>query len=331
MVFGFTRTYFQVDLDAPRRVVAFLRSLLPGKRIDELYTVLGYHKHGKREFYQALVRTLRQPGARFERAEGVRGMVMVVFALPPMNVVFKVIKDRADPPKTVTRREVIEKYRFVFGQEYGGRLADTQEFEDLSLPREAFPAEVREELLTQAAESVRESGDWLVFDHLYTERRMTPLDLYLRQAPPDHAERAVIDFGRAIKELAGINVFPGDMLAKNFGVTRHGRVVFYDYDEIGALDACTFRQIPTSTTVEEEMAAEPWFSVREGDVFPEEFERFVRLPGRLHEVFLAHHGDLFTPEYWNAARRRVVTEGISEPAPYPRERRLRRDGDGVAA
>jgi isocitrate dehydrogenase kinase/phosphatase len=296
--------------------VAFLRSLLPGKRLDEIYTVLGYHKHGKREFYQELVRTLEESGARFEVAEGVRGMVMVVFALKPLNVVFKVIRDRAVPPKQVTRREVMEKYELVFRQEYGGRLADTQQFEDLSLPADAFDPEVRDELLLHAADTVRQVGDWLVFDHLYTERRMTPLDIHLRGAPAADARQAVIDFGMAIRELAGINVFPGDMLAKNFGVTRHGRVVFYDYDEIVPLDTVVFRTLPEPTTYEQEMAAEPWFPVREHDVFPEEFERFLRFQPPLHEYFMGRHGELFTAAYWQDVQERVARDGVSEQPPY---------------
>jgi len=322
MVFGFTRTYFHAALPAPRRAVAFIHSILPNKRLDELYAVLGHHKHGKREFYQQLVRTLRIPGARFEPAAGAKGLVMAVFSLPEMNVVFKVIKDRADPPKNVTRREVQEKYRFVFSREYGGRLADTQEFEDLALPVSAFEPELAEELLRVASETVRRRGERLVIAHAYTERRMRPLDLYLRDAAPEAARAAVLDFGTALKELAGINVFPGDMLAKNFGVTRHGRVVFYDYDEIGPLDGLRFRKIPEAQTVEDEMSAEPWFSVGAGDVFPEEFERFLRFPEPLHAAFLDRHGELFTAEFWEATRARVASEGIREPAPYPEERRL---------
>jgi isocitrate dehydrogenase kinase/phosphatase len=322
MIFGFTRTYFQVDLPAPGPAVAFLRSLLPGKRLDELYTVLGHHKHGKREFYQELVRVLTSPGVRFEPAEGVRGMVMVVFGLPPMNVVFKVIRDRAAPPKQVTRAEVRARYEFVFRQEYGGRLADTQEFEDLALPAGAFAPAVREELLAEAGETVRREGAWLVFAHVYTERRMTPLDLFLREAPPEAARAAVVDFGQAIRDLAGIAIFPGDMLAKNFGVTRHGRVVFYDYDEVVPLDSCTFRAIPPPRTEEEELAPEPWFPVREGDVFPEEFERFLRFPDPLHGHFLARHRDLFSAAWWRAVQDRVRREGLREPAPYPARRRL---------
>lgn len=328
IVFGFTRSHFQVDLDAPRPIVGFLSSLLPAKRVDELYTVLGYHKHGKREFYQALHRVLGQPGVRFEPAEGVRGMVLVVFTLKPLNTVFKVIRDRCVPPKQITRREVRAKYQFVFLQEHGGRLADTQEFEDLTLPIGAFHPEVLAELETEAGDSVRRWRDQLRLSHLYTERRMAPLDVYLRSASPEAARAAVLDFGRAIKELAGINVFPGDMLAKNFGVTRHGRVVFYDYDEVSPLTDCAFRAMPAPRDEDDVLAAEPWFSVGEGDIFPEELERFLRFPETLHREFVAEHGDLFTADYWNRVKASVSSAGVIEPAPYGVERRLDADERG---
>lgn len=328
IVFGFTRSQFHVDLAAPRQAVAFIRSLIPAKRVDELYTVLGYHKQGKREFFQALERLMTQPEARFEPAPGVPGMVMVVFALPPLNAVFKVIKDRPDPPKSVTRRQVRERYHYVFVTEHGGRLADSQEFEGLSLPAGAFAPEVRDQLVREAARSVTARGDRLLISHLYTERRMTPLDVYLRTADPARARAVVVDFGRAIRDLAGINVFPGDMLAKNFGVTRHGRVVFYDYDEISALTECRFRELPAPRTEEDELAAEPWYPVRDGDVFPEEFERFLRFPEPLHAAFRAEHAELFAPAFWRAVQDRVSRGDLTEPPPYSADRRLAPDGAG---
>jgi isocitrate dehydrogenase kinase/phosphatase len=322
IVFGFTRSYFQVDVERPSAAVSFLHSLLPTKRIDELYTVIGHHRHGKREFYQTLHRALADPDATFEPVEGVRGLVMICFALRPMNAVFKVIRDRAVPPKQTTPKEVKAKYQFVFLTEHGGRLADTQEFAGLSLPKRAFAGPVEEELRREARDTVRDEGDHLAFAHLYTERRMTPLDVYLRTASRDAARAAVVDFGQAIKDLAGLNIFPGDMLAKNFGVTRHGRVIFYDYDEICRLTDCTFRSLPTARSYEDEVAGEPWFSVRDSDVFPEELEPFVRFPDPLHEAFLERHADLFLPAYWNDARGRVEAGVITEPPPYRPEHLL---------
>ena len=247
---------------------------------------------------------------------------MLAFLFKPMNAVFKVIRDRPVPPKQVSRREVIDKYQFVFLTEHGGRLADTQEFAGLSLPDRAFTDSVRAELVADAQETAQVVGDHWVFSHLYTERRMTPLDVYLRSAPVADARAAVIDFGRAIKDLAGINIFPGDMLPKNFGVSRHGRVIFYDYDEICPLTDCTFRVIPEARTFDDEMASEPWFSVRESDVFPEEFEPFLRFRDPLHDTFRDHHQELFTASYWNEAQSRVRGGEVIEPAPYSPERLL---------
>jgi isocitrate dehydrogenase kinase/phosphatase len=239
-----------------------------------------------------------------------------------MNSVFKVIKDRPDPPKTVSRREVLAKYQFVFLQEHGGRLADSQEFEGLAMPKRAFEPPVLDELTRLARDTVTERGENLVFSHLYTERRMTPLDVYLRQVGPDQARAAVLDFGQAIKDLALLNIFPGDMLTKNFGITRHGRAVFYDYDEICPVTACAFRNFPRPRSEEDELAAEPWYPVHDGDMFPEEWERFLRFPEPLHREFLHHHGDLFTTGYWNDVIGRLSSGEISEPAPYSAIRRF---------
>jgi isocitrate dehydrogenase kinase/phosphatase len=316
IVFGFSRSYFHVDVEAPRSVVGYLASLLPSKRLDELYSVIGYHRHGKREFYQALHHTLADPEVMFEPIEGVPGLVMLAFVLKPLNVVFKVIRDRSAPPKQITRKEVMAKYEFVFRHEHGGRLADTQEYTGLAVRKSAFAPKLLEEISREAREAIVVNGDRVVLRHAYTERRMTPLDVHLREAPPEAARAAVIDLGRAIKDLAGLNLFPGDLLPKNFGVTRHGRIIFYDYDEISSLIDCNFRAIPVASSYEDEVAAEPWFSVGPADVFPEEWERFIRFPEPLHAEFRRHHADLFTAEYWNGVRSRVESGGVIDPPPY---------------
>lgn len=316
IVFGFTRSYFHVDVEAPRSVVGYLASLLPSKRRDELYSVIGYHRHGKREFYQALHHTLADPTVMFEPIEGAPGLVMLAFVLKPLNVIFKVIRDRCGPPKQITRKEVMAKYEFVFRHEHGGRLADTQEYTGLAVRKSAFAPALLEEIDREAREAIAITGDQVVFKHAYTERRMTPLDVHLREASPEAARTAVIDLGRAIKDLAGLNLFPGDLLPKNFGVTRHGRIVFYDYDEISTLTDCHFRPIPTASRYEDEIAAEPWFSVGPADVFPEEWERFIRFPEPLHAEFRRHHADLFTADYWTAVRDRVEAGGVIDPPPY---------------
>jgi isocitrate dehydrogenase kinase/phosphatase len=325
VVFGFSWTYFRVETPRPRALVEFLSSIMPHKQVNELYTTIGYNKHGKTELYRGLLRHLEEPDARFAFVEGDEGMVMAVFTLPSFNVVFKIIKDSFGAPKNTTRQAVMDKYQFVFVRDRVGRLADAQEFEHLEFPRRCFPEDLLGYLLRVAGATVRIEGDRVVVRHLYTERRVTPLNLFLRDAGSSSAREAVIDFGNAIKDLAAANIFTGDMLAKNFGVTRHGRVICYDYDELGLLSECQFRRIPPPATLEEEFAAEPWFYVGDEDVFPEEFEAFLVPPGQLRDAFLQVHHDLLDIKFWQGTQRRLAQGEVVDVFPYRRDARLQRN------
>jgi len=328
VVFGFSWTYFRVDSPRPRALVEFLGSIMPIKPVNELYTAIGYNKHGKTELYRSLMRHLEEPEARFAFAEGEEGMVMAVFTLPSFNVVFKIIKDTFGAPKNTTRRAVMEKYHFVFVRDRVGRLADAQEFEHLEFPRRCFPEDLLAYLLKVAGTTVRVEGDRVVVRHLYTERRVVPLNLFLRDAEGDNARDILIDYGNAIKDLAAADIFTGDMLAKNFGVTRHGRVICYDYDELCLLSQCRFRRIPAPASLEDEFAAEPWFYVAEEDVFPEEFKAFLVPPGGLREAFLAEHGDLLELDFWQGVQRQLAQGEVVDVFPYRRDARLQRSDTG---
>jgi isocitrate dehydrogenase kinase/phosphatase len=331
VVFGFSWTYFRVDAPRPRALVDFLGSIMPLKQINELYTSIGYNKHGKTELYRGLLRHLEQPEARFAFVEGDEGMVMAVFTLPSFNVVFKIIKDSFGAPKNTTRRAVMDKYQFVFVRDRVGRLADAQEFEHLEFPRRCFPDDLLAYLVNVAGSTVRVDGDRVIVRHLYTERRVTPLNLFLRDANTEAAKATVIDYGNAIKDLAAADIFTGDMLAKNFGVTRHGRVICYDYDELCLLSECRFRRIPPAASIEEEFAAEPWFYVGEQDVFPEEFNAFLVPPGELRDAFLEAHGDLLELAFWQGVQRRLAEGEVVDVFPYRREARLQRQREGGEA
>ncbi|MBX6366007.1 MAG: bifunctional isocitrate dehydrogenase kinase/phosphatase [Gemmatimonadetes bacterium] len=322
VVFGFTRSYFHVEAARPSAVVDFLRSLMPHRRPDELYTAVGFNRHGKTELYRALMRHLAETDARFELAPGARGMVMCVFTLPSFNVVFKLIKDRFAAPKRITRSGVIEKYQFIFVRDRVGRLADAQPFERLEFRRECFSEELLRELRDVAAKTVSIDDERVVLEHLYTERRVVPLNLYLAERTGDAALDAILDYGQAIKDLAAANIFPGDMLLKNFGVTRHGRVIFYDYDEVDLLTNMSFRVMPPPRDDVEAMADTPWFHVGEHDVFPEEFPRFLGVPAPLRDAFHDVHGDLFTVDFWRGMQERVRAGEIMDFFPYRPERRL---------
>jgi isocitrate dehydrogenase kinase/phosphatase len=322
ILFSFTRSHFHVDVARPYDLVRFLGRLMPRKRIAELYISIGQNKHGKTELYRDLLRHLNATDERFEHVPGTQGLVMVVFGMPGYDDVFKVIRDRFPPPKRTTRNSIMEKYELVSRHDRAGRLVDAQNFQHLEFDLDRFTPQLLEELLGEAGRTVRVDGETVVIQHLYVERRVVPLDLYAREAVPAAATAAVIDYGQAIKDLACTNIFPGDLLTKNFGVTRHGRVVFYDYDELSSLTDVVFRHIPAPRDDGEAMAETPWFSVGDRDVFPEEHRRFLGLPADLRQALIERHGDLFEVEPWKAVQKRLEAGEIMEIFPYGDEARL---------
>jgi isocitrate dehydrogenase kinase/phosphatase len=323
ILFSFTRSAFHVICPHPGATVGFLRTLLPHKLVGELYSAIGHFKHAKTELYRDLLAYTESCGEdRFSEAPGAPGMVMIVFAMPHHDLVIKLIRDRFQRPKTTTRRQVIDQYAYVFKHYRAGRLVEAQEFEFLSIDRCWFAEDLLETLLKEAGRTVRLSGTDVVIRHAYVERRVTPLDLYLQNAAEAEAAAAVADFGEAIRDLAVSNIFPGDLLLKNFGVTRHGRVVFYDYDELCPLTDCRFRSLPQARSDYEEMADEPWFHVQDNDVFPEEFTPFLGLQDRRKEMLLQQHGDLFRPAFWIEAQQSVRSGTMREVPPYRQADRL---------
>jgi isocitrate dehydrogenase kinase/phosphatase len=323
ILFSFTRSYFLVCTERPYHLVHFLKSIIPQKRTAELYTTIGYNKHGKTELYRDIVSyTLECTNEQFEFSPGQRGMVMIVFNMAQDDLVIKLIRDRFRNPKNTTRRAVLEKYDLVFKHDRAGRLVEAHAFEYLKFDRCWFSDELLDELLREAAETVEVVQDEVILRHAYVERRVTPLDVYLPEAKPSAAASAVIDYGNAIKDLAVSNIFPGDMLLKNFGVTRHRRVVFYDYDELCPLIDCHFRKLPPPRTTEDELESDPWFFVDENDVFPEEFPRFLGLAPHLQQVFREHHSDLFDVEFWQKAQAAIRGGEIIRVLPYLPQHRL---------
>ncbi len=323
-VFSFTRAYFHVDADNPVEIVGFLKSIMPLKPIAEIYTAIGWNKHGKTMLYRALYRHLGNSSDRFEIARGAKGMVMVVFTLPSYDVVFKIIRDRFAEAKTITRRDVIDRYHFVFQHDRVGRMVDAQEYENLTFARERFTEELLAELAETASNTVVITDTQVIVRHLYTERRLYPLDLYIKEMTLEHARAAINDYGYAIADLAAANIFPGDLFIKNFGVTRHDRVVFYDYDEVGLLTDFNFRRMPQNNEYDDEVAATPWFSVSPNDIFPEEFRTFLWLPAPLREEFERNHSHLFDADWWQSMSNRIRGGELVDIYPYGLDKRLRR-------
>ncbi|HQR23438.1 MAG TPA: bifunctional isocitrate dehydrogenase kinase/phosphatase [Steroidobacteraceae bacterium] len=320
VLFSYTRSYFHVDLAHVGEVVRFLKEILPRKWVSELYTVLGRAKQGKTERFRELFRHLQSSDDQFVLAPGEKGLVMVCFTLPSFDVVFKVIRDNFPDQKNIQRQDVLAKYDLVFKHDRAGRLVDAQEYKLVKLPRARFAPDLLEEMLAETANTVHEEGDDLVIGHMYVERRMTPLNLYVRTATRQQAEKAVLDYGQCIRDLAVTNIFPGDLLLKNFGVTRNERVIFYDYDELCLVTDCRFREIPEPSHEEDEMRGETWYYVGDNDVFPETFIDFLGFDPGLKQVFLEAHREILTAEWWRGIQERLREGDLLEVLPYHKHR-----------
>ncbi|EGY9188702.1 bifunctional isocitrate dehydrogenase kinase/phosphatase [Escherichia coli] len=322
IVFGFARSYFMVYAPLPAALVEWLREILPGKTTAELYMAIGCQKQAKTESYREYLVYLQGCNEQFIEAPGIRGMVMLVFTLPGFDRVFKVIKDKFAPQKEMSAAHVRACYQLVKEHDRVGRMADTQEFENFVLEKRHISPALMELLLQEAAEKITDLGEQIVIRHLYIERRMVPLNIWLEQVEGQQLRDAIEEYGNAIRQLAAANIFPGDMLFKNFGVTRHGRVVFYDYDEICYMTEVNFRDIPPPRYPEDELASEPWYSVSPGDVFPEEFRHWLCADPRIGPLFEEMHADLFRADYWRALQNRIREGHVEDVYAYRRRQRF---------
>ncbi|HAL39154.1 MAG TPA: bifunctional isocitrate dehydrogenase kinase/phosphatase [Polaromonas sp.] len=337
ILFSFARAYFMVDMGIPSAYVQFLRSMMPRMPRAEIYNALGLAKQGKTLFYRDFLHHLRHSTDKFRIAPGIKGMVMLVFDLPSFPYVFKVIKDYFPPQKETTREQIKGKYLLVKQHDRVGRMADTQEYSEVAFPRDRFDDELIAEIEKFAPSQLEISdrdGDGkmeVIIKHVYIERRMIPMNIYLQEAfdvgvtepaAKDQIERAVVEYGNAIKDLVAANIFPGDMLWKNFGITRHGKVVFYDYDEIEYITDCKFRRVPTPRNEEEEMNGEVWYSVGPKDIFPETFGPFLLGNDAVREVFMKHHADLLDAAFWQSHQARIQDGHVYDVFPYERSKRF---------
>ena len=345
MLFSFARAYFMVDMEIPSAYVQYLRSMMPRKPRNEIYNALGLAKQGKTLFYRDFLHHLRHSSDKFRIAPGIKGMVMLVFDLPSFPYVFKVIKDYYPPQKDTTREQIKGKYLLVKQHDRVGRMADTLEYSEVGFPRERFDDALIREIEKFAPSQLEISdrdGDGqveVIIKHVYIERRMIPLNIYLQEAfdagganatdATPAAERAreqiargVVEYGNAIKDLVAANIFPGDMLWKNFGITRHGKVVFYDYDEIEYITDCNFRRVPAPRNEEDEMSGEVWYSVGPRDVFPETFAPFLLGNPAVRKVFMQHHADLLDVAFWQGHKERIQSGYVFDVFPYDQDKRF---------
>jgi isocitrate dehydrogenase kinase/phosphatase len=328
-IFSYNRAYFLVDVDIVSEMVDFLRSIMPSKSLGELYNSIGFDKHGKTVFYRDFLRHIQVSDDKFVAAPGIKGMVMSVFTLPSYNMVFKIIKDKFEPPKKMTEQQVKEKYEIVSLHDRVGRMTDSHMFENMAFDRRRFSEELLAELLADAPSKLVVTDKIVEIKHLYVEKKMIPLNIYLETASQEEMEEAIDEYGNAIKQLAAVNIFPGDMLLKNFGVTRLRRVVFYDYDEISYLTDCNFRAMPRPRNDEDEMSGGGWFHVAPEDVFPEEFLAFLISDPKVKDAFMRLHGDLLSVKFWRDMQKRVRQGEIVNVFPY--RKRLRFGGQAKLA
>ena len=345
VLFSFARAYFMVDMEIPSAYVQYLRSMMPRKPRNEIYNALGLAKQGKTLFYRDFLHHLRHSSDQFRIAPGIKGMVMLVFDLPSFPYVFKVIKDYYPPQKDTTRELIQSKYLLVKQHDRVGRMADTLEYSEVGFPRDRFSDELIAEIQKFAPSQLEVSdrdGDGrieVIIKHVYIERRMIPLNIYLQEAFDAggadatntsaaarrahlQIERGVVEYGNAIKDLVAANIFPGDMLWKNFGITRHAKVVFYDYDEIEYITDCNFRRVPTPRNEEDEMSGEIWYSVGPKDVFPETFAPFLLGNPAVRKIFMQHHADLLDVAFWHGHKERIQAGFVFDVFPYDREKRF---------
>jgi isocitrate dehydrogenase kinase/phosphatase len=316
ILFSFSRAYFMVNMEVPSAYVAFLHSILPRKPVQELYSMLGLHKQSKTIFYRNLDHHLKYSSDKFKIAPGIKGMVMLVFTLPSFPFVFKVIKDVFEPPKEGNKELVKDRYLLVKHHDRVGRLADTLEYSYVALPKDRMEQDLIDELVARVPSTIEISGNRVLIKHVYIERRMIPLNDYMAHANERQRRHAIREYGDAIRDLAGANIFPGDMMLKNFGVTRHNRVVFYDYDEICYMTECNFRQIPPAPPGFDEMSSVPWYSVGPHDVFPEQFSAFFFSDSETRRIFYTDHRCLIDPEYWNDIKQQIQDGQQLDVFPY---------------
>lgn len=324
VVFSYSQAYFMLSHEVPSSVVSFLRAIIPGRTQSELYSSIGFHKQGKSDFYRDFLHHLSHSYDEFVIAPGIRGMVMMVFTLPSYNYVFKIIKDKFAPQKEFTRKVVEEKYQLVKRHDRVGRMADMLEYSEVSIPLDRIHPDLLQELHDTCESSIREVDGNLVFKHIYIERRMIPLNIYMESANDEELAHVIRDYGCAIKQLAAANIFPGDFLYKNFGVTRQGRVVFYDYDEINYMTECNFRKIPPPRFPEDMFSAEPWYSIEPFDVFPEEFGTFLLTNPKVKKTFMEYHADLLEADYWSQIQKNIKQYVYEDVYPYSKDIRFKR-------
>ena len=341
IVFSFAYSYFFVDVERYDALIEFLQSIIPSADLAELYTSLGYNRHGKTVFYRELHRFVHVSKEQFVAAPGLEGAVMIAFTLPNYGFVLKVIKDRPcflrsmnQTPKMITMEQVRLRYDFVCHRDRAGRMVDTQEFENLRFRKRRFSDSLLREFEQAATRNVTITDEYVIMRSVYVQRRVAPLPLYFTgEKNPETLRHVLIDFGYFLKDIAASGVFPGDLFNTwNYGVTHWGRVVLYDYDDVLPMEDVTFREKPLPRDELEEITPEEdWICVTGEDFFMDEIERYSGIPQPLRGVFKSVHGDLYTLAFWKTLTEKLNQGEIFDVIPYDRTLRFRDWGRSAPA
>lgn len=330
-LFSYTRSNFHVDVSAYREMVEYLVQMLPNKNRIDFLAAIGFHNPAKEYLKASLRAKLARPNAHFDFAIGVKGNATDVFSVTGFPFVFKIPRELSKKIDFVGRERIIENYRYVHRIDRVGRMLDGLRFQNMRFKKTNFTPELLAYLQENSPSHVRGEGDDVVFDDIFVQKKVIPLNVYLERADDKHTRSALIGLGECIKELISVGIFPGDLMAKNFGVDSDGKVVYYDYDDVDSVSKFQFRNIPAARNDDEEtMALTDRITAGDYDIFPEQIATFLLRPKDL-EMFRLYHADLLRAEGWNKLKQSYESGEIPDLFPYPESKRLRHDVGSVVS
>lgn len=291
---------------------------------------------GKIELVKELRSHIRRSGERFELAKGIKGWVMAAFTLPSFPYVFKIIADKSDKEGAI-KSVVKRKYELVHETDRAGRMLDSLTYKNLQFDRELFTQEIIDEITQRAPSEIKMDENKVVLNHVYVQRKVIPLNIYLKEHEndPEEVKRVLEDWGFCIKGLAVAGIWVGDFKSKNFGVTSTGRIVSFDYDELRELDHLEFEKQPRWHSLpsadDEESYASPGTAWHDKHAYgriylPDEFGN-LEISSFLETVFKKLHPDLFNADYWQKIQTELREGKVPDVFPYALSERLKRQPD----
>lgn len=324
-IFSSALANFHVTSSYYHQVSALLKSIMPRRPLGLHYSTIGYNHLGKVAVMSDLESEIRDSDVGLETAVGSPGTVAMGFAAKNSAYSLKVIRDK--PTKSYKWGEfggvesVIRKYTRVHEINRTGSMLDSIIYYKIRLDRRWFSADLLEELLTEASETVSLVDDDVVFKYLIVQIKLTPLPVYLETATEKQAETAIANLGYCIKNNAAANIFNRDLDARNYGIGSYSKVYLFDYD---ALEDLTEVKIRTNLDREDGEEDIPDWYFEEGVVFlPEELISGLCIPQRrLSDMFARRHHNLLTTQYWTEIQQDLLNGTVPSVSVYPDYERL---------